>query len=275
MAAKTSLFQSFWICSRWEPPSKKESIFKKLDRNPDLLKYMFQFLPGKDIEAYLKSHKVNLKPSTPKGMQALRHILMQQMEGKIGVATLLRISQFQKFNPGKPFPCKETIYNLEIINSEITPKQLGDLLDRCPNVISLTISGCPNIKEVNFLAGRTNIMCLSLARCGSLRDGSPLKTLTQLCYLNLEECNTLRDIEFLNTLVFLRVLNLACCWMVNDFNALQNLSRIFSLNLCQCHINDPRPLTKLTSLQVLYHDRDFDPRPLQNPSLRCIKLGRR
>ncbi|HSW72003.1 MAG TPA: hypothetical protein VLG44_01160, partial [Chlamydiales bacterium] len=76
-------------------------------------------------------------------------------------------------------------------------------------------------------------------------------------------------------LVFLRVLNLACCWMVNDFNALENLSRVFSLNLFQCHITSVQPLRALTSLQVLYHDRDFDPRPLQNPLIRCIKLGRR
>jgi len=273
MAAKLSFFQRCWGCSKSVSPSNNESIFKKLDGYLHLLKYMFQFLPARDIEAYLKSHRVNIRPSTPEGMETLRYILTPQMEGEAGLATLVRINQFQKFNLGRPF--KLNIYNLDISNSAITPNQLGDLLDRCPNVTTLTISGCPNIKEVNFLAGRTNIRCLSLARCGSLRDGSPLKTLTQLCYLNLEGCNTLRNIEFLQALVFLRILNLASCWMVNDFNALGSLSRVFSLNLFQCHITSVQPLRPLTSLKVLYHDRDFDPGPLQNPNVRCIKLGRR
>ncbi|HSW72375.1 MAG TPA: hypothetical protein VLG44_03070, partial [Chlamydiales bacterium] len=155
MAAITSFFQRVWICTgRISPPQNEKSLFIKLDRTRDLLKIVLQYLPGRDIASYLESHKVKIGSSIPKVWMALRHILMTQMEGEKGFATLVRMSQFQKVNPGKPFPCNSNIYNLDISNSDMTPKQLGDLLDRCPNVIDLAIRGCPNIKDVNFLAGR-------------------------------------------------------------------------------------------------------------------------
>lgn len=273
MASVLRAAQKLLTCS-WGSPTKKGSIFTRLDNHPDLLRHWFKFLPAKDIVSYVRSHRVSLGKDS---RMSLRYILRSQMEGELGEATWIRVQQFQRINVGKFFQLNENIYHLDLSNSDVTPQQLDGMLQACPNVRNLNLSGCAKIKNINVLTRYPNIQALTLKRCDWFTDLSALASLKELLYLNLEDCNSLRDINFLKALVKLRVLNLSRCWMVRDFDPIGNLTQLYSLYLYQCHIPNVAMLMNLKNLQVVYHDRDFSRfrAAFKDLPIRLINLERR
>ena len=121
-----------------------------------------------------------------------------------------------------------------------------------PNLTSLAMSSCDELKNVHGLANLTNLTNLRMVSCQfrSLPDG--LANCTNLTDLSLENCRHLKDVDDLGNLTNLTELNLVNCSFLERVDALANCTKLTGLCLSECEsLNNVDGLANLANLEYL------------------------
>lgn len=101
-------------------------------------------------------------------------------------------------------------------------------------MISLELSYCYNLQNVDNLVNLTKMTSLNLCNCLNLQNVDGISKLTNLTYLNLRQCQNLQNV-----------------------NGISNLTKLIELYLDNDRVNDIKDVfTKLKSLRKL-HLTDF------------------
>ena len=99
--------------------------------------------------------------------------------------------------------------------------------------ISIDLSGCNSLKNVDYLSNFTNITSLDLGGCGSLQNVDGLESCTNLTELDLSG-NGIQNVDKLANCTNLTDLNLNYCDSLQNLDGLANCTKITSLDLSDC-----------------------------------------
>jgi Leucine-rich repeat (LRR) protein len=121
-----------------------------------------------------------------------------------------------------------------------------------PNLTSLAMSSCDELKNVHGLANLTNLTNLRLISCRFLSLPDGLANCTNLTDLSLENCTHIKDVDDLGNLTNLTELNLENCSFLERVDALANCTKLIGLCLRECEsLNNVDGLANLANLEYL------------------------
>lgn len=160
--------------------------------------------------------------------------------------------------------------------SQISSEQLSQLLQASPDLKSLSVEACENMKEYQWLVHATQLTSLvlpvtitddqlaealshppklrflNLAGTREITNLAPLGVLSELVELDISGCDKLTDVSALAQCEKLRSLSMAACRSVDDLSDVGKLSQLERLNLATCeNVGDLSPLAGLTGLRRL------------------------
>ncbi|HEV7402003.1 MAG TPA: TIR domain-containing protein [Chthoniobacteraceae bacterium] len=136
--------------------------------------------------------------------------------------------------------------------TEESLRLLTHLLGRLNRSVSLDLSECYTLKNVDGLGELKALETLDLRHCNSLENVDGLRELKSLRFIELSGCGDLQSVEGLRKLKSLKFLDLSDCRTLQNVDVLRELKDLEALDLSNCNaLQDLDPLRALTALQVL------------------------
>ena len=135
------------------------------------------------------------------------------------------------------FWVKETTqgYVLKEENSEFNDLLAANSYLRKLDPVTLILSICKNLTNVDGLKNLKNLQQLNLTDCESLTSVDALKDLENLQWLDLSDCESLNSVDALKDLKNLQRLDLSRCYNLTSIDGLKDLKNLKWLDLSRCY----------------------------------------
>ena len=112
------------------------------------------------------------------------------------------------------------------------------------NLISLDLSYCSSLQNVDVLANLPNLTSLNLSDCYSLQNVDGLANLINLTSLDLYNCDSLQNVDGLECCINITELYIDNAGILRNVNAIGNLKNLKSLLITNCPEILPEPKHK-------------------------------